>query len=379
MAYVPYLEAASPASARPRVWLEAAKTAKDLDVLLTTIDFSSEEPSVIEERPVQRNNELSDRAQKLDSQLTELLRPFQADALRSIASRSQSNRPDPGLARDIEAILTTPFPAADDRAKLWSTSLALEARLGEIPVRDSGAAAGSGPSRDRMQIVRELAGRRIERFSALMALAGVKSTTVGETAAAKLASMVDARASSAGAEDPGPRRAPSSDSGADWPNSRGLPTRRSSKPGNSWNGRTAMTDPVGSRAFTLDLNPNPIRQARELDLNASRAWLADHYRLESRDLRKLVDLDGFYANAELESRRKIKRAPNPRLSLACSDSSAASLSLSAKNNKRDVTISILLTKHGCRGKPAGFADGHETGGRATAYTRGFAGPAGPCP
>jgi hypothetical protein len=341
VAYVSYLDAASSVEREASLWLDAARSAQEIDALLTTYGSSSADLSAIEELLVQRNNDLSDRAQSLESQLAELMRPFGTDGLRAIAIKSKANRPEPGLARDIEAILTTPFPAAEDRARLWNMSLALEKRLGEIPVRDSEASAESGALRDRSQVVRELAGRRKERLAVLQALAGAKSTADGD--AAKLAKTADAPAASA-ANGEG-----KSELGAvvrlwaglaefsravhksiiDFANQPGTPDGQD-RPG--W-----IAPP-----FTLDLTPNPIREYRERDLNASRAWLADHYRLESLDLRKLVDADGFYANAELETRRKDQARTEPVLELRLPEGSAADLSLSAQNNKAAVTIQILL-------------------------------------
>ncbi len=343
VAYVPYLEATGRVE-RETLWLQAAKTAQDLDALLKVPESSSDRSSLTSERLVQRNGELADRTQKLEFQLKELLRPFQPEAIQSIARKSQANRPDPELASDVEAILTTPFPTAQDRAKLWRTSLALDRRLGELTVRDSDPNTESAPDRDRAIVVRERVGRRFERLSALIALAGVESSPKNAAAAAGFGTEVNAATRSGhGSEAKSELDAIAQLWGGlarysefvhktiiDLGNQ---PERPDSDDRPGWM----------ARAFTLDLTANPIRQYRDRDSSAGWAWLADHYRQESSDLREFVDPDRFYANADLECRREVQAKTEPTLDLRLADNSAASPSLSARNTKAEVPIRLILT------------------------------------
>src|SRR5205085_1389975 len=86
--------------------------------------------------------------------------------------RSESVPPDPNLAWQIDALLTTPFVSAQDpyqdRQALWAAQRFLDKRLGERPMRNGPdvAAAGRGePPRDRAR-------RRFERMAAFLKLAG---------------------------------------------------------------------------------------------------------------------------------------------------------------------------------------------------------------
>jgi Carboxypeptidase regulatory-like domain len=358
--YVPYLEAARRGEREDSLWLEAAKAAQELDGRLMKPGPSSNAPSLTSDRLKQLGNELTDPVQRLGSRLKELLRPFQADALQAIALKSRVNIPDPGLASDIEAIMATPFPTAEERSKLWSISLALDKRLGEID-RDSEPANDTGPGPDRAQLVRDVVERRMNRLSALMTLAGVKSTAKGATAS-KVAPKLD----SSTAFDGGSNAEPDvSDVVRLWSGLAGFCEdvhRAIVDRGNQSDGLDSEDRPGWiARAFTLDLTRNPIRQFRESDSNSARAWLADHYRHESLDLHELVDSDNFFAKAELECPRTDEA--EPALEMSLSESFAAGPSLSTTNNKAEVTISLLLSgldapaSHVVSVKPLGLADG----------------------
>ena len=170
-AYLPYLEGTGRAG-RESDWHTAAQIAHQLDLLVEESATSSESEPLTRERLGQLSGELADTAQKLETQLTGLLRPFQSEALRGLVRQCESDRPGPGLAEEIESILATPFPPAADRPLLWRAGLVLDRRLGELNFRTSGSASDSSATNsDRKEVVREIAARRVSRLSAMLQLA----------------------------------------------------------------------------------------------------------------------------------------------------------------------------------------------------------------
>ena len=137
-AMIPYLEATGRAE-REVLWLQVAQTAHQLDVLL-------ERPTTpTRERLEPLGIGLSDTTQKLDSELKSLLQPFEPGAVRDLVRRCGMNQPRPGVASEVEAILTTPFPPVSERIRLWEASLVLDDRLGELSVPTPESTSGDEP------------------------------------------------------------------------------------------------------------------------------------------------------------------------------------------------------------------------------------------
>ena len=128
----------------------------------------------------QLSTDLAEAAQKLETSLTGLLQPFESEAIRALVRQCESSRPGPELAEEVELILATPFPAAEDRARLWKAGLVLDRRLGELDFGTSGSTSdASGTMSERRETVRELAARRVRRLSALLQLAGPGASRTG--------------------------------------------------------------------------------------------------------------------------------------------------------------------------------------------------------
>ncbi len=335
-AYVPYLEAGGQAEREAR-WLQTAQTTADLDHLLQNQGPASEAPGDATERLKQLNNELADLTRKLESHLTELLMPFQPAALRELERQAGANKPAPSVARDVEALLTTPFLAAAERAKLWSLGLALDRRLSELSPRDSAATADTS----RTQAVRELVRRRTERAFALLALAA-KSPSADR----------DGTSANAGSEASAASRSASTDLSSDlgtlarlWSEMAAVarsvhekivdPRKRAEHPDDDdrpgW-----IVD-----AFELDLDANPIRDARDRDDLAGWTWLAGCYRHRNRDLHDQFEPLNFYERAALDCPGGDKSANELALELTVPES-ASSLSLSGKNTRATAAFELLL-------------------------------------
>ena len=151
------------------------QVAHRLDLLLEESLSLSESQPLSREGLSQLGGELVDATQKLETELTALLRPFQSESLRGLVREceSRSDRPRPQLAEEIESILATPFPAAADRARLWKAAQVLDRRLGDLDFDTPGSINDSTATKaDRKEVVRELAARRVDRLAALLQLAG---------------------------------------------------------------------------------------------------------------------------------------------------------------------------------------------------------------
>jgi hypothetical protein len=337
-AYIPYLATAGGVEDET-LWLDVARTAHELDNRLIKPDVRSESAIAAQERMQKLNNPLSELTIKVESRLKELLKPFEPDTLRDLARQAQGNHPKPDLAATIEAILATPFPSAEERAKLWSTSFALDARLDELPVSGSDA-KDSGIDSDRIRMVRELVGRRTEASRVLLKLAGIESAAQSEPAVAGSASESHTASRAGGGA------TALSEVARLW----GGLARFSENAyyrlvdlGNQ-SGRPDRDDRPGwiAPAYILSFTVNPIRQSRDQDEDDTRAWLAEHYRQQSLDLHDPFDPPKFYATAALEWQGADQSTADAALELGLPDRSAAGLNLSRKNNKAEVNFRVIL-------------------------------------
>src|SRR5262249_32921739 len=132
---IPYLESTQ----QPQLqtdWFEAAEKAGTLARLL-------EPPRSQEPPPEGLGGQLNDATRQLELLQGNLLRPFQHDRVEALVQecRSESVTPDPRLASQIDALLTTHFLAAQDRPALWAAARTLERRLQGRPMRSDSEAA----------------------------------------------------------------------------------------------------------------------------------------------------------------------------------------------------------------------------------------------
>ncbi len=341
-AYLPYLETAGRVG-HESLWHQTVEAAHQLDLLLEKPQASSDSEHLSRDRLELLSGSLAGATQKLDAQLTELLRPFQPEDIRSVIRQCESTRPQPGLAEEVEAILATPFPPAADRARLWAAGLVLDRRLGELPIRDPGSSSDSArSSRERREAVRDLAIRRTRRLWALWQLASPKTTGSGLDDAVDAASESKAEGRSSGVD----RASDLTALARAW---RGL-----ARAARSVHGKLLDLDASAERqegddrpgwitpAFTLSLSSNPARQSRDRDHLAARAWLARHYLYESRDLHKLVDPEGFYETAALECSRSDRLPPETWLTMDPGEESASGVTLSQRMNRAEPSIRILV-------------------------------------
>jgi len=318
-ALIPYLERINQNEIE-LLWRKAVEDAHDLALLL-------EKPG-----PQAWTGKRPEELDALDSQLNSLLRPFQPDALGTMIRRCGADRPEPGLAEEVEAILSTPFAPLQERAKLWGASVTLYRRLEQLAIRD-GSSADTGTPEDRWERVRSLAKRRAQRLSALLELVGVKPSPEFESEVNVLLR-------------PSNREASSDLAGM----------------GQTWGGlakvsrlfrlrladladqpeREAGDDHLAwiAPAFTLDLDSNPIHQGRERNDMAAWTWLADHYHHQSQDLRKLADPDQFFDTAAVEcpGSARSSNATSLELELVGASSSGLTLSTSKKEDQADIRV-----------------------------------------
>ena len=299
-AYLPYLEGTGRAG-REDEWHQAAQAAHRLDRILADSAASSEAEPLTRQALDQLGTDLAEVTQRLETLLSGLLRPFGADDLRTLVRKCELSRPEPETAEEAELVLATPFPAAEDRARLWKAGLVLDHRLGELDFRpsDSTSDASRTPA-ERGEAVRELTARRVRRLSALLQLAG-PGTAAGRTL------------------EPGdPGR--SSD---------GDPAAVLAAIARAWGGLAGATNLFHDRlvelarqdredrpgwiapAFALESLSGPARQARDRSERAAQDWLGKHYRHESLDLHDLVDTDKFFETAARSAPAPIGCRPGP--------------------------------------------------------------------
>jgi serine/threonine protein kinase len=334
-ALIPYLEATG-RTEREFLWLQAAQTAHQLDVLL-------ERPAMpARERLEPLRNGLSDITQKLDSQLDKLLQSFEPGAVRDLVAQCGVNQPRPAVAGEVEAILTTPFPPVPERIRLWEASLVIDRRLGELPVPTPASTPGAESRVDRTGALRELATRRANLLSALLGLAGIEAKADQLGGAAEPAAEARAPGRSTGADASSELAALSRTWGGLARDSRLVRAKLVDMA--SQTERPDDDDRPGwiAPAFALELRPNPIRQARDRDDLAARGWLAGHYRHQDLDLHRLVDPDKFYDAAALEYPQLDRASPEAALELGMAPGFPASLSLSGQNNRAQAAIRLVL-------------------------------------
>jgi hypothetical protein len=123
--YVPYLEQAPGLLS---TWTAAVQAAQELGELLA----GDTEPDPRLPRKIDGIQEKTDALKDL---LTQLRQPFAAEQLSGLVRRSKLPRPDPEVLFEIDALLATPLPAADQRFALWQAGYDLRQRLHQQTVR----------------------------------------------------------------------------------------------------------------------------------------------------------------------------------------------------------------------------------------------------
>ena len=316
-----------------------------LESLLDRSGFDAQTPAPTRDQLEVLNSQLTDKTQQLRDQLNELLRPFRTESVKALIRRCEENLPEPLLGWQIEAILSTPFLQASDRAELWRASLTLDRRLGELPVRDSDSTTDSADLSDRVVAVTRLAGRRKEWLRAILKLAD-PSSTINESDF---------------------RGVPSAN-GAATPEAKGAEEQSSREPlARSWGDIAHFTQAVHARildalskagskpgpdlpgwiapAFILDENSNPIQRSRDQERLATWSWLAARYRHESRDLHGLADpAETFFDSAALDCTRESETQQEPGLQLSISEQAQTTLRLSSRQPAAEIQVQLALAE-----------------------------------
>ena len=312
-------------------WHQVAQAAHRLDRILADSAASSEAEPLTRQALDQLGTDLAEATQRLETSLAGLLRPFGAERMRDLVRRCELGRPGPESAEEAELVLTTPFPAAEDRARLWKAGRALDHRLGELDFRPSGSTSdASATPAERGEAVRELTAHRVQRLTALLQLAGpgaaagrtIEPGTSGLSSdgdsAAVLAAMARAWGGLAGA--------------TNLFHDRLVDLARQDQ-----EDRPGWIAP----AFALESVSGPARQARDRAERAAREWLGKHYRHESLDLHDLVDTDRFFETAAQECARSDQLPPGTWLEVGSADESASTPDLSGRKNRAEIGIRLF--------------------------------------
>jgi hypothetical protein len=346
-AYLSYLEGTGRA-AREAEWHEAAQVAIQLDRLLEKTATSEEAEPLSRQGLEQLNGDLGESTPKLEAALAGLLRPFESEALHALARQCESSRPGPELAEEVECILSTPFPAAQDRARLWRAAQVLDRRLGDLPSAPSGPTSDAPVSlSERAEAVRELGARRARRVSALLQLATSKADVGLRGAASGPAPEPGAPARPSNAEPAMVLSVMAQSWGALARASGNYHDRLLELAGRDQDDRPGWMAP----AFALGSGSSAARQqARDRAYGAARAWLASHYLHESLDLHDLVDTDRFFETAAQECARSDRLAAETWLELAAAEGSATATGLSAQRNRADIGVRLIARGTGADGE-----------------------------
>ncbi|HZW33253.1 MAG TPA: carboxypeptidase-like regulatory domain-containing protein, partial [Isosphaeraceae bacterium] len=327
---IPYLEATH----QPQLqsdWLEAAETAGMLARLL--------EPPRPKEPPVEGlGSRLHEATRQLERLHRNLLRAFQHDQVEVLVRqcRSEAVAPEPGLAAQIDALLTTPLLAAQDRPALWAAHRLLERRLQQRPPRgDSEAANPAEAPRDRAR-------RRFDRMAAFLKLAGDEKNARRLSDFREILVQASELTQSTGAD----IALNMSDPARAWAAMARcaelayflFEQRLSHGDRDDAYDRVGWLAPVYVAGFD-DWAANPLRQIREQDALTAATWLANHYRYWSLDLHEWIDPDNFLEAAARECPTKGPSPPEiyPRI-----DVPAVKPSLSPKVPSVTVALPILL-------------------------------------
>src|SRR5262249_32275578 len=270
-----------------------------------------------------------------------LLRPFQHDRVEALVQqcRSESAPPDPRLASQIDALLTTHFLAAQDRPALWAAARTLERRLQRRPMRRDSEAA---PAAGRGEAPRDRARRRFERMAAFLKLAGDDKNARRLSEFREIIFQASELTQSTGADialnmaDPARAWAAMTRCAelAYFMFEQLLNKAERSDPYD----RMGWLAPVYVAGFD-DWAANPLRQLREQDALASGTWLATNYRYWSLDLHELIDPDNFL---EAAARECPTRGPGPPEIYPKIDGPAVKPSLSPKVPSVTVSLPLLL-------------------------------------
>lgn len=280
-------------------------------------------PGLSHDELEQLSGELNEALATVRSALRQLERPFQAEAVKDLTRRMGSS-PEPRLAAEIEAMLTTPYLDVKDRAALWKAGRELERRLGELPVRDENPAAEPR----RADAARNQVSRRAKRLEALLRLTGAEEMASNLGGAVELTNAVNALDPITGKSD----EAQASALAQDWA---GL----AKVAGLVYNrlihlldqrGKASGDDRIGwvASPFLLNVAAGSTKPARERDALENWSWLAARYRQQARDLREAVQPEEFYEDAALDCPTGGTVPSQPYLALTLNDASIPTLSAS---------------------------------------------------
>jgi hypothetical protein len=340
-AYIPFQEA-SPELDRTVEWLDVAQNAQALDEALESSGLEAESNPLAGERLKDLKGRLTTRRQRLRTQLDELLGPFRTESVKRLIARCKEVSPVPRLGREVQALLSTPFLRPSDRRELWSISLDLERRLGEVPFRDSDPPSTGGSS-DRPLAVRNLAGRRRERLAAILKIADPKATSTGLEPAASSAGRKRGANESSEAEEPPPEE----EVARAWGDLRRFAREIHEKVIGALRG--AERQPGEDRAawvlpaLGLDEGKNPIKLDRDRQDLAAWAWLASRYLHVYRDLQGRLDPnDKFFETASLDCPGQGRGNQEPILRPSIPDQASEALRISSQHASSDVELQIVL-------------------------------------
>jgi hypothetical protein len=278
-AYQPYLDSVSRTDLED-VWFKAARATQDLLPMLQPPQPGAGGQGVTPETLRARSGDLRAATDALEERLDDLQGPFSKEEVASLVKRSEADKADPQVIREIDTLLLTPFLASSDRQALWSAGRRLAERLAANPLpprpEDVPVAAGPGLSGPSSTLGRSV------RLATLLALAGEDVGSLQE----KLTALEGRPTTEVEKERPEFFK-PLAKA---WTSLLG----KVRKP-------TLADDldrPGAIAPIFADWQTNPISARLERERLAHRAWLVDHYLHVGRDQH---DLDKFYQAAAIET------------------------------------------------------------------------------
>jgi hypothetical protein len=277
-AYVAYLEAADESagfSSFEGQWQDAVQKAHDgLALFETAPDDRVGALDATVEVLEGKARQWSELGQGLGVLLDQLRRPFASAHVGALIGRSQHDVGAP-VAIEIEALLRSPFPSADDRARLWKALRDLSQRLHRSPPTERAPAAATAEAVPAAEAVASRqALNRARRSNALLTLGGLEAAALPKLpeippeGKAAIKTRVDlARAVR-----------------ESW--ARRLPDHFHKQTDLAARDRLGRVIPPRAAFPPLDADPleNPTVRRRAEQAYALWTWFAERYRYEKRDL-----------------------------------------------------------------------------------------------
>jgi hypothetical protein len=288
-AYVPYLIRTP---RQEETWLAATQAAQHLAEILVPPPADAPLSKANLQRKI---DELAKVSEDLQERLKILSRPFGKEEMQKLIKKSERRDAVPTDWLELDAIMSTPFPAAEDRAALWIAARDLSGRLhGETIKLDEEEDQSHQPPKTLTDFVAE--GERWQRLADRRACYSIALLKMAGFAASEIQRLEDARSRVAADQaDPAAAETLASSLRVAWAEQ--LPGQLQEERSVFVQDRLGrLIPPFESSSFLDNATTNPSLQARSKELTALWTWLADHYQYENRDL----DRSDFYDKAARE-------------------------------------------------------------------------------